>query len=878
MKRVLLLSFLLFLATSVARAQRLPQLAAPENYRLTIAPDFSKDNFTGEEFISIRVLKPTIEIFLNSAEIEIRKATVNSDEDLQKATVSYEPEKEMVSLKIKRPIKNEATIYISYTGVLNSELRGLYLGRQANGEKYAVTQFEATDARRAFPSFDEPAYKATFNVTLIAEKAHTAISNGKVVSDIPGPGNGKHTVHFATTPKMSSYLVALAVGNFEYVEGTADGIPIRIYTAPGKTRMADFALEVSERCLRYFNEYFTIKYPFQKLDMIAVPDFSSGAMENTGAIIYSELDLLLDSKHASTEQRKNVATTVAHEMAHQWFGDLVTMAWWDDLWLNEGFANWMQNKPLAAWKPDWNLNLDEVTDANTALDLDSLANTRPIRQAAETPEQINELFDNVAYKKGAAVLNMVEAYLGPKVFQTGVNEYLARHAYGNATASDFWNTLAAVSRQPVDHIMATFVEMPGAPMVKVRAQCKGSASLVTLSQTRYFYDRSLFAVSDKQSWVIPICLRTRTEQGGEGERKCQLLTKPQESVTLPGCVLWTLANPGATGYYRAAYEPEATRAMSHSLETDLTAAERIRLLSDEWASVRVGRQSIEDYLEFAEGMGSELNGAVMEELTGQLKYIGDYLIADNKRASYQRWVIGLLTRTSEGPGWQPAPGESDDRKALRAYVLFALGYTGRNSQVLAEAARLAQVELKKTGAVDPIIVGTLFELAVLNGDASLYNQIMDRMKKTSSPEEYSMLLGSLSRFSDSALLQRTLQFSLTPEVRAQDVHILITGVMRNPSGRQMAWNFVREHWAEIEKIQGTFNSETLVESMGSFCDARLHDEVRDFFTNNPVPAADRTLRLALERVNYCIDLKSQQGIRLSSWLDRHGGGQGSESP
>ena len=316
MRRFLLLSFLLFLAMSVAGAQRLPQLAAPENYRLTIAPDFSKDNFTGEEFISIRVLKPTIEIFLNSAEIEVRKATVNSDGDLQKATVSYEPEKEMVSLKIKRPIKNEATIYISYIGVLNSELRGLYLGRQANGEKYAVTQFEATDARRAFPSFDEPAYKATFDVTLIAEKAHTAISNGKVVSDIPGPGNGKHTVHFATTPKMSSYLVALAVGNFDYVEGSADGIPIRIYTAPGKTRMADFALEVAERCLRYFNEYFTIKYPFQKLDMIAVPDFSSGAMENTGAIIYSELDLLLDPKRASTEQRKNVATTVAHEMAH----------------------------------------------------------------------------------------------------------------------------------------------------------------------------------------------------------------------------------------------------------------------------------------------------------------------------------------------------------------------------------------------------------------------------------------------------------------------------------------------------------------------------------------------------------------------------------
>lgn len=870
MKRVLLLLFSVSTITSIATAQRLPQLAVPENYRLIFTPNFTKDNFAGEESISIRVLKPTKQLVLNSAEIEIRKVTVSSDGHTQKAKVNYNPEKEMVGLTVKKPIKDVATIYLSYTGILNGELRGLYLGRQANGEKYAVTQFEATDARRAFPSFDEPAYKATFDVTVIADKAHIAISNGKVVSDTPSRDKSKHTIHFATTPKMSSYLLAIAVGNFEYVEGSADGIPIRIYTPPGKKQMATFALETSERCLRYFDQYFTIKYPFQKLDMIAVPDFSSGAMENTGAITYSELDLLLDPKHASTEQQKNVATTVAHEMAHQWFGDLVTMAWWDDLWLNEGFANWMQNKSLAEWKPEWNLSLDQVTDSNIALDLDSLANTRPIRQAAETPEQINELFDNIAYKKGAAVVSMVESYLGPTVFQAGVNEYLARHAYGNATASDFWNTLAIVSKQPVDRIMATFVDLPGAPMVRVSTQCRDNNTTVTLSQTRYFYDRSLFGVSGKKSWVIPVCLKTRTKAGGEGDRKCYLLAKPEDSVTLPGCVFWVLANQSAAGYYRTGYEPEATRAMSHPLTSNLTAAERIRLLSDEWASVRVGRQSIDDYLDFAEGMQSEGNGTVMGELTSQLQYIGDYLTEGSNRASYQQWVIELLTGAAQELGWQPLPGESDDHKALRSHVLSALGNTGRDPQVLAEAARLAQLELKKPGTVDATIAGTVFALAALNGDASLYNQIMDRMKNASSPEEYSMLMGTLSRFSDPALLQRTLQFSLTPEVRAHDVHVLITGVMENPFGRQIAWNFVREHWAEIEKAQGTFTSETLVESMGSFCDARLHDEVKDFFSRNPVPAADRALRLALERVNYCTDLKSQQAIRLSSWLEHRG--------
>src|SRR3984893_11395206 len=294
MKRILASLTLALTTIPMAVAQRLPEVAAPENYKLTFTPNLEKATFEGDETISLRVLKPTSEITLNADDIDFHDVTVTSGGNTQKATVTPAKAKEMVVLTLANPLRaGSATVHITYTGILNSEMRGLYLGKDDQGRKYAASQFEATDARRAFPSFDEPAYKATFDVTLIAEKAHTAISNGKVASDIPGQGNGKHTVHFATTPKMSSYLVALAVGNFDYVEGSADGIPIRIYTAPGKTRMANFALEVAERCLRYFNEYFTIKYPFQKLDMIAVPDFSSGAMENTGAIIYSELDLLL---------------------------------------------------------------------------------------------------------------------------------------------------------------------------------------------------------------------------------------------------------------------------------------------------------------------------------------------------------------------------------------------------------------------------------------------------------------------------------------------------------------------------------------------------------------------------------------------------------
>jgi aminopeptidase N len=874
MKRILLSLFFIPLSVSFIAAQRLPKLAVPESYKLTFAPNFTNDTFTGEEYINIRVLKPATEIVLNSAEIEIHEVTVSSDRGIQKAKIKADKQKEMVTLTVKKPIKDAVTIYLRYTGILNDELRGLYLGRAENGDKYAVTQFEATDARRAFPSFDEPAYKATFDVTVIADKRHTAISNGKVVSDTPGPGEGKRTVHFATTPRMSSYLVAIAVGEFEYIEGSADGIPIRVYTTPGKKHLATFGLEVSEQCLRYFNQYFGIKYPFEKLDMIAVPDFASGAMENTAAIAYSELDLLLDPKQASTEQQKSVATTVAHEIAHQWFGDLITMGWWDDLWLNEGFANWMQNKPLAAWKPEWNLALDAVDNSNVALDLDSLASTRPVQQAAETPEQINELFDHIAYNKAAAVLEMVEAYLGPATFRAGVNEYLNQHLYGNATAGDFWNTMAAVSKQPVDRIMAGFVKQPGVPIVSISTQCRGQFTSITLSQTRYFYDRGLFGSSPGELWTIPVCMKTRSEAGAASQEKCELLSKPQESFTLPGCSPWVLANSGATGYYRAEYEANAVRAMSHSMESDLTAAERIRLFSDEWASVRVGRQPIDEYLDFAESAGSERNGAVMDELLGQLQYIGDYLVADADRESYQRWVVGLLTPAGTELQWQPAAGESADRKDLRAHVLYTLGYTGRDPQVLAEAARLAQLALQKPDAVDATLASTVFELAALNGDESLYNKFMDRSKQAASPEEYSSLMKALAQFSDVHLLERTLRFALTPEVRSQDVAKLIASVMENPSGRRVGWDFVRAHWTEIEKLQGGFSSESVVEATGSFCDARMRDEVKDFFTKHPAPAADRTLGLALQRANYCVDFKSQQAGQLSSWLERRGSSAG----
>jgi len=874
MKRIFLW-VVFFALLPFAAAQRLPELAVPENYKLSFAPDFQQDNFEGDETISVRVLKTTSEIVLNSAEIEFHEASITSGGATQQAKVTLDGKREMATLAFAKPIEpGAAQIHIKYSGILNDELRGLYLGKDRDGRKYAVTQFESTDARRAFPSFDEPAYKATFDVSVVAENGMVAISNGKVLSDTPGPGAAKHTVTFATTAKMSSYLVALAVGHFESVEGEADGIPIRVWGPPGTRQNDGYALEVSERCMKYFNQYFGIRYPFEKLDMIGLPDFSAGAMENTGLITYRQAELQLDDKHASVELRKRVALVIAHEMAHQWFGDLVTMQWWDDIWLNEGFASWMETKAVGAWKPEWHFELEDVEDTTASLNSDSLHNTRPIHAAAETPAEIQELFDGIAYDKSAAVLRMLEAYLGPERFRAGVNQYLTEHSYGNATADDFWRTLAKVSKEPVDQIMPTFVEQPGAPIVSVRTQCANGSTMVTLSQRRYFSDRKMFEAGSNELWQVPVCMKEGGD-GGSAHEKCVLLTKKEESLTLPGCGSWVMANAGAHGYYRSGYSSDAIRAMGRSLEQELTSSERIVLLGDSWASVRTGEQQIGDYLALAEGARSDRTRAVLSQVTAKLEYISKYLVSDADRKEYEEWVRRLLTPVTAELGWQPKPGESDETKSLRARVLHTLGYAGRDPDVIAKARQLTEKALQDPASIDPTAAFTAFSLAAENGDAALYDKVMAKLQTPGgSLESYYLYFQTLSKFRDPKLLQRTLDYALSPAVRSQDTLGMIAAVMKNPAGAKLAWDFVRSHWPEIERVGGGFTSAEVVVATSGFCDVEMHDQVRDFFAEHAVPTAERTVKQSLESIHNCADLKSRQTPELSTWLQQKGSASG----
>jgi aminopeptidase N len=866
MKQLVLL-IAIALLTPFCMAQRLPHIADPESYKLSFAPDFSNNTFAGVETIQVRVLQSTSEIVLNAAGIDFQAVTIASSAGHQPAHVSLDKEKQMAHLAVDKPLaQGPATIQIRYTGKLNDELRGFYIGKDDQGRKYAATQLEDTDARRAFPSFDEPNYKATFDVSVIADKDLNVISNGKVVSDAPGPGDAKHTVHFSTSPKMSSYLVAVIVGNFEYIEGESDGIPVRVWTSPGKKELGRFALAAAEFNLSYYDRYFGIKYPYGKLDLIGLADFSAGAMENTGCITFREVLLLLDEKHTAIDLKKTVASVIAHEMAHQWFGDLVTMQWWDNKWLNEGFATWMSSKPVAAWKPEWNVQLDEVSDTVYSLGEDSLVNTHPIHQPADTPAQILELDDAITYTKTAAVLRMLESYVGADSFRAGVDLYLKQHSYANATAFDFWNAQTQVSKKPIDKIMPTWTEQAGQPLVTVKTECSGNSETVALEQQRYFYDRAKLNAGSPELWQIPLCMKVGSPTSAT--EKCELITKKQASLTLQECSPWVYANAKAKGFYRSAYSSEAIRSIAKVAESALTPAERMMLLSDVWASVRVDREPIGDYLVLAEGLQADRSSAVLGEIINQLSYISDYLVSDTDREAFDLWVRQLLDPVARDVGWEAKPGETEDQAGLRARLMLALGDVARDPQVQALARKLTDQYLADPSSVDHEIASIALRIAALNGDQALYDRITADLKAAKTPEAYFTDISALRHFSDPKLVEKTLEFAISPQMRSQDAPYLISGVMRDPATEKQAWIFVQAHWGSIENLGGAFAGGIIVQGTGSFCDPVMRDEVQAFFTSHPAPAAERSLKQSIEQINYCVDMKTQQGPQLPSWLQR----------
>jgi aminopeptidase N len=847
-----------------AQAQRLPDTVTPHHYILKFSPDLKTAKFGGEETVHGDVNRPTREITLNALEIDFQQVTVQAlpTGKVQTARVSLDPQKEMATFTVDEELpKGPVEIRVRYTGKLNDELRGFYLGK-ANGRNYASTQFEPTDARRAFPSWDEPAYKAPFDISIVINKNNTAISNGRMVKDEPGPGADKHTLTFATSPKMSTYLVAVAVGDFQCLEGESEGTPIRVCATPDKVQLGKYALESAQHILKYFNRYYDTKYPFQKLDIVAVPDFEAGAMENTGAIFYRET-LLLIPDNASVNAHKEVYAVLAHEMAHQWFGDLVTMQWWNDIWLNEGFATWMATKPMKDWRPDWRADLDDVTESIEARSTDSLQSTRPIRQAATTSSEINELFDSIAYQKTAAVLRMIESYIGEETFQKGINLYIKEHSYANAAAEDFWGALTRASGKPVDKIMSGFVTQAGIPLVT--AAHRGDK--LVLSQRRYNFSRQGFNAGFAESWQIPVCMRAADSKSST----CELLTERTKTTSVPAG--FTVLNADGRGYYRAAYDPSDLAKASPSISTELNPGERMALIDDEWALVRVGQRQIGDFMSLATAFGNEQDSHVVDTLTDRVAYIGDYLVP-TERVQFEAWVRKLLGPQAKELGWETTSNESDERRELRKEVLYTLGYQGRDPQVLARAKDEVRKVMDGSSKIDPNLYGTVVTLAAIEGDASLFDAYQAQLKRAKSPIEYYRYLYGLIEFRDPALVQRGLAVLLSPEMRSQDAPRYLARYFGNLDSQATAWDFTKNHWSELQRHWTTWGGSYVVRGTNSFCDATLRNDVQQFFTAHKVAAAERSLKQSLERIDYCIDLRAQNAPRLATWLKSNGSSTG----
>jgi len=878
---------LFILLPALAVAQRLPEGVVPQHYSVTITPDLQKATFSGEETIQVQVLKPASAVMLNAAELQFQEASIVQGEQTQAAQAAMDADKEQATLTVAAQlVPGPASIRIKFTGILNDKLRGFYLAH-SKSRNYAVTQFESTDARRAFPSLDEPALKATFSITLIVDKTDTAISNGHIVSDTPGPGEEKHTITFSTTPKMSTYLVALAVGDFECIEGAADNIPIRVCGTPDKKLMFPAALRYASEILKYYNQYYGIPYPFGKLDIVGAPDFEAGAMENTAAIFYRESLLFIDDKNSSIAAHQAVFEVLAHEMAHQWFGDLVTMKWWDNLWLNEGFATWMALKPSQALHPEWNATLDAVGATNGALQFDSLKNTHPIRAKADTPEAINELFDTISYEKGAAVLRMVEAYVSPDVFRRGVNTYLRKFSYNNATAEDFWQTITQTSGRPVSQIMPTFIDQAGEPLITVKAECVGPPpqpvsksrgkksrrkptplppkTQVTVSQQRFFADPSISNNAEaKEMWSVPICIKSTASKPF-----CQIFSQRRQTVPFTGCSPWVFTNANAVGYYRTQYDGATLQKLGTVAMTELSAAERTSLINDESALMAANKESIDVFLDLVAVMKQDQERSVFESYSGSLQSINDYLVTAQDRDAFHAWVRSNFRPMMEKIGWTASASEKGDTPRLRADLIEILGGVGEDPQTIQQATRWAEQYLADPNSVDPTIIRAVLGVAAHNGNAALFDKYLAALRKINSPEQFRNIAYTLSSFRSPELVQRWLDVTVSDEVRNQDAPHLIASVLIIRENQAVAWTWVKAHWPEVEKKITMSSGLDIIGATRTFCDAESRDDMQKFFTEHKVPSAERTLKLAAEGIDSCIHYRDHQQNNLAVWLGRH---------
>ena len=845
---------LLLALAAPAAAGSLPADVQPLHYQLTVTPDVGTSTFSGDLTIDLQVVNPTSKITLDALDLEILDCTltVPNGHPVQ-PTVTVDAAAGTVTFTVPaRLLPGTVRLHIDYDGRLRDDGRGFYVVRTV-GRKYVLSQMESVDARRAFPSVDEPAAKASFALSAVIDEGLTAISNGPVVSDTPGPKFGKHTVRFGTTPKMSSYLVALAVGEFQCLEGSAESVPIRVCTLPERKDLARFALDAAEQAFTFDNRYFGFHYPFRKLDLVAVPGNFPGAMENAGAIFFDE-GLLANGARASESALADEASVLSHEIAHLWMGDVVTMASWDDLWLNEGFATWMTPKSLAAWKPQWHLELAEVANAGNVMRFDALKSTRAVRAPVSTAAEIDESFDQVAYDKGAAVVRMIEAWMGPDAFHKALAAFVHAHAFGAVTTEDLGAALQGASGQPVAAMLAGFITRPGVPEVSIESACDGGDTVVTASARR-FSPGVPQASPEGVLWTIPIGLRGVAEGGSVPAVSTVLLSAPRQTFKLAGCFPAVFANAGADGYYYTSYTSDALGRLASAAESQLTPAERIRLLEDAWDLARAGHQRIGDYLPVAAAMAADTTPEVVEELDRELTFVRNYLVPGSEHALFEAWVTRVFSPVEQDLGWKPARGESEDRVRQRRAVLDILGRAGRDKDVLAMARTMIDAHLAGRERIEPTFMPLVVRLAAVMAGT-------DFLPRLRALDEHEILTTT----ADAAFVVGVLTNGIATTGGREPWPDWLSGALGNPAAQSEAWRVAVSHWNDVR--QGFAEPAALsavVVGTGQLCDGESRVSVSQLFADKTA-AAPRTLQLTLDRIDACRDVLMRLDAPLADWL------------
>jgi aminopeptidase N len=845
----------LLAAAGQAAADRLPTDVTPLHYQLTVTPDFGTATFDGDLTIDIRVEKPTSRITLNAVDLDVLWAEITRPGGrLLIPTVTTDPAAQTAAFTVPAGIlPGTIKLHVRYGGRLRGDGRGFYLAR-AYGRKYALSRMEATGARRAFPSFDEPAFTASFAISAVIDTRLTAISNGKLVSDTPGPEPGTHTLRFGTTPRMSSYLVALAVGEFQCLESAVDAVPLRACTVPEKKDRGRFALDVVEQAFRAESRYFTFRYPFGKLDFVAVPGGFEGVAGSTGAIFCDEA-LLMNPDSAPEPVLARTAVAIARGVARQWLGDIVSIQWWDDLWIVEGLAAWAAPAALAGWRPQWRLELSTAARTSAAMSIDSLPSTRAVRTAAVGEAGLEESFDEWAGGKAAALFRMVEEWLGADVFRDGINAFVRARAYEPTAGEELWRQLAAISSQPVDRVMLSAVTRPGVPVVSVDASCDGGETVAVVEQRRFGPDRQ-GAVAEAGTWQIPLGIRGVGAEAPMLVVASRLLAEPRQTFRIPGCFPAVIVNAGAAGYFRTLHRPEAAARLASLARERMTPAERVRLLDDWWALAGVGAQGIGDYLMLVGALAADPTPEVAEAISTGLTFMSDYLVPGRLRPPFEAWVAATFKPVVSSLGWQAAPGEPADRQRLRAAVLDILGGAGGDRTVLASARALAVAHLSGGQPLDRSLVVVVTRLAARSGDADL----LARLPALDARE-------AIAHAGDAAFVTRALGAAVDAADQPGRVAWWLSAALENPAVNVQAWQFLKSRWGDVQpRLAAPFALASVVTASGAFCDGDMRDEVARFFADNPsVPP--RTLSLALDRIDSCRDRRLRLEGPVAEWLE-----------